>query len=105
MLANGSAKGIAACPGPPASATTASLASPTGARWRRSAKVIVPGVALVGSMGTRRCPHAKLLLSAQGAYASGGARATARGGAAAPMPAARITAATRPERLPLTSRI
>src|ERR1700677_5278107 len=42
-------------------------ASPTAARWRRIASVIVPGVAPVGYSGTVRCPHAKLLVSPHGA--------------------------------------
>ena len=67
--ANCSANGIAACPGPPASATIASFASPTGARWRRIASVIVPGVPPLGSSGTVRWPQAKSLLSPQGANA------------------------------------
>ena len=51
------------------SATIASFASPTGARWRRIASVIVPGVPPLGSSGTVRWPQAKSLLSPHGAHA------------------------------------
>src|SRR6202023_453076 len=65
----GSVSGTAAWPGPPASAITAELGPSIGARWRRMARVRVPGVTPLGSSGTLRCPQAKLLLSPHGAKA------------------------------------
>src|SRR3984885_7340686 len=67
--ANVSENGSADCPGPPARAMIALCASPTGARWRRRASVIVPGTAPLGSNGTVRWPQAKSLLFAHGVNA------------------------------------
>ena len=59
--ANSSANGSAGWPGPPASAMIALRASPTGARWRRIASVIVPGVAPAGVQRHGQMPARELV--------------------------------------------
>ena len=93
-LANCSANGSAACPGPPASAITALFSSPTGARWRRIASVMLPGEAPLGSSGTTRRPQANSLLPLHGANAISAPADDAN--ADVPRHAARSTAAVFP---------
>ncbi len=57
--ANSVATGIAAWPGPPASATTAVAVGLLAATTRLTLSVSVPGTAPVRSSGTASCPHWK----------------------------------------------
>ncbi len=56
-------------PGAAGERDTALFSSPTGARWRRIARVIVPCEAPLGSSGTLSWPQANSLLPAHGANA------------------------------------
>ena len=76
------ANGIAAWPGPPASATTACVAVPVAASLRRIASVTVPGIAPVGSSGTVRWAQPKAGAPAHGGEGDRAGRR--RGRAAAP---------------------